>query len=85
MVGLSSDISKKDESHKDHLFLLQSEKLQLKSTITQNQSTIKVLSGKITERESEIAKIKQKIITLKFDMSNQTEDLKSKNSSILVL
>ena len=85
MVGLSSDISKKDESHNDQLFLLQSEKLQLNSTINQNQSTIKELSGKITVQESEIAKINQEIITLKFDMSNQTEDLKSKNSTILVL
>ena len=51
MVGLSSDISKKDESHNDQLFLLQSEKLQLNSTINQNQSTIKELSGKITVQE----------------------------------
>lgn len=85
MVGLSSDISKKDESHNDQLFLLQSEKLQLNSTITQNQSTIKELSGKITVQEGEIAKINQEKITLKFDMSNQIEDLKSKNSTILAL
>ena len=85
MVGLSTDISKKDESHNDQLFLLQSEKLQLNSTITQNQSTIKELSGKITGQEDEIAKVNQEVITLKFDMSNQTEDLKSKNSSILAL
>lgn len=81
-VGLSTVISKKDESLSDQVSVYQTEKQHLSSTIAQNQSTINELTGKIKEQENVIAQIRQETSSLKFDLANQKEAAESKTSAI---
>ena len=85
LVGLSKDISKKDESLSDQVFQFQSEKVQLNSALLQRQSMINELTRKMNEQENEIAKLKQEVEDLKSGLSNQKQEIESKTESIFNL
>jgi len=85
VVGLSKDISKKDESLSDQIFQFQSEKVQLNSALLQRQSMINELTLKLNEQENELAKLKQEIIDLKTGLSNQKLEIDTKGEAIFNL
>ena len=82
LVGLSKDISKKDESLSDQVFQFQSEKVQLNSALLQRQSMINELTLKMNEQENEITKLKLGVEDLKTGLSNQKQEIETKTESI---
>lgn len=81
-IGLSTAISKKDDSLNDQIMNFQSEKIQLNAALAQNQSIINSLTDKLKTAETQIARVNQESEKMKFDLANQKEMAESQKSAL---